>query len=157
MRSTQQPVLVSLRMLSLAWNSVRPHTGPRWLICSQVGHWSHQISTVTLDAAVQRDVDLLSDLELGPQQPVDPSDSGPLGPIWPEVPPEWGGALAHLLEAQEYAHAPLYVVVEPGTASPELVREFLDSLDSLYRSCGGSGLKIAKGGTRGTSGGEAVR
>ncbi len=113
------------------------------------------LSTAALDAAVQRDVDLLSDMELGLQQPVDPSDSGPLGPIWPAVPPEWGGALAHLLQAQEYAHAPLSVLIEPGTASTELVKEFLASLDSLYRSCGGSGLKLDKGGEHGTRGGEA--
>jgi hypothetical protein len=136
----------------------------------QAAHWAAMVymfasramvasdlAPAAIDAAVQRDVDILSGIELGPKQPVDPSDGGPLGPIWPKVPPEWRGALAYLLHVQAYTHEPLHVIVEPGASSPELVKEFFASLDSLYRSCGGSGLKITKEGAHGTRGGETVR
>ncbi len=84
--------------------------------------------------------------ELG--DPIDLSENGPLGPLWPEGPPEW-------FEAKEderpgptvqpdFTGRSLSVYLDPGDAPAELLTDFFVALASVYRSMGGSGLKIVK-------------
>jgi len=93
--------------------------------------------------------------------PIDPSESGPLGPLWPDGKPEWLSktAVVHDVHASsgiglaasaatasgvlEVRHtAPIEVYLDPGDAPQELITEFFLALSALYQAHGGSGLKF---------------
>ncbi len=106
-----------------------------------------------LAAAARADCDRLRAIsgeqcsELG--DPIDLSENGPLGPLWPEGPPpgwpEQKGEHSALPAVQPDSIAQSFsVYLDPGDAPTELLTDFFVALASVYRSMGGSGLKIVK-------------
>jgi hypothetical protein len=97
-------------------------------------------------------------------QPVDPSESGPLGPLWPDGEPEWLRGEGHVPQETEVTLVskaaasssasvevhraatssvlPLTVYLDPGDAPQELITEYFLALSALYQAHGGSGLQF---------------
>lgn len=79
-------------------------------------------------AAARADYERLLSLS---DEPIDPSENGPLGPLWPNGPPEWK-------PVQEQPNIEVYI--DPGNASKETIQAVLESLSDLHLAAGGLGL-----------------
>ena len=117
-------------------------------------------------AAARLDYSHLLDLALGAPgelgRPADPSESGPLGPLWPDGAPDWytnglGRMRAALVEAGRFVPGdnspasdtsvspPAIVLVwEPGVLKPDDYAELVAALGDLVRSEGGAGIQRVK-------------
>ena len=103
-----------------------------------------EFSGADLRSAVQTDLEMLLALGRASIPITDASQSGPLGSLWPSFPPKWGTGLPNLVQTKQHTYPSFTVTVNPGEASPELIDDLLVSLNSLYRSHGGSGLKVVE-------------
>jgi hypothetical protein len=114
----------------------------------------HALEGTRVDFESLQAANLGSSGELG--QPIDPSETGPLGPLWPNILTELvgrsfsGGSSDISYLAQENADRlivedlrRLAVFLDPGDAPSALITELYLSLDLLYRLQGGAGLRIA--------------
>jgi hypothetical protein len=115
------------------------------------------IASVTdRDHAILADIEQIIAFRLGEPgtlgSPIDPSEAGPLGPLWPGGEPAWlrklddeGYKALGLDEPADAAELAVEVEV-PEDASDEDVLTLVDQLvlhaDNLHRSLGGHGLKI---------------
>jgi hypothetical protein len=73
-------------------------------------------------------------------QPIDPSESGPLGPLWPKGEPEWfrpPGEPPKIADA-----APIKLYFDLAEFSDDEIVSILGRLSDLYRSIGGDVLVI---------------
>lgn len=100
--------------------------------------------------------------------PIDPSETGALGPLWRDGEPD-GFRAKHVVisetgsafdagavvktdvvppdivePAMEYHHSPLTIYVDAGAADAETIRDLFLALSAVYEAQGGSGLKIVK-------------
>jgi hypothetical protein len=116
----------------------------------------------TYDSAIAADYDRLLGGDLGtfpePGGPIDASESGPLGTLWPsEVPERYAVGLEHMRIALAGADAPpsaggasgepawlpsFDIYIGPGSASTETIQEVLEALSDLHRAAGGLGLEF---------------
>jgi hypothetical protein len=106
--------------------------------------------------ATDSDFRKLVELDLGEYpavgRTVDPSASGPLGPLWPDGEPEWLATAATKLTAPHgkppIGLPPVTAYLDPGTAPQELITEFYLALSAVYQSRGGSPLMFVSDETR---------
>jgi len=107
-------------------------------------------------AAADDDLDRLIALNLGQPgtlgAPIDPSKSGPLGPLWPQGVPEWyTEAATKTVAPHEEPSGDAELVVEidvPEGISDDEVLAVIERLsldaDDLHRALGGHGLKVKR-------------
>lgn len=113
-------------------------------------------------SAANRDYKRLMELEPGNfpalGRPIDPTETGPLGPLWPNGEPEWyvhakysgitfttnyDHLLNSVLLAESADNRRIAVYVDPGDAPQELITDFYLALSAYYAAHGGSGLRFA--------------
>ncbi len=100
----------------------------------------------TIDVCIRRDYDFLAihypRTEGIHGEPIDPSENGPLGTLWPEGEPKWFKREETKAEPLLDDQSPLLVYIDPGDASKETIQEVLESLSDLHRTAGGLGLEF---------------
>jgi hypothetical protein len=116
----------------------------------------------TIRTAVAADYERLIQLRLGNHpdlgDPVDPSESGPLGPLWPDGEPEWFlkgreinvSALSSITmsasaEAEQPGKLRIRAIVSEFSPEDEVVEELVGlyrELNAYHIACGGAGLVI---------------
>ena len=114
-------------------------------------------------AAAWSDLDRFIALNLGkpdtPGVPIDPSEAGPLGPLWPQGVPEWyteAGVVQHVavtdtassgesvqVEVTPQPAPQVFAYFDGSGFTPEEVAHCLGYLSEVYRDLGGAGLKVA--------------
>jgi hypothetical protein len=109
------------------------------------------VGTVILINALATDIDRLLALNLGKRgtkgQAIDPSEAGPLGPLWPEGKPEWYRNPPTSSKPTEPPQVPisqpdpaLFIVWDPEVLSPDEYAQLVKSLGDLARAEGGAGV-----------------
>jgi hypothetical protein len=112
-------------------------------------------------AAARADFHRLLDLDLGrfpePGNPVDPSESGPLGPLWPDGAPEWyvratepvvvkvdtdSAAASESLAVEVHRESPLSLYFDLSEFAAPEIAEMIGLLSDLYAEVGGDRLVI---------------
>jgi hypothetical protein len=81
-------------------------------------------------------------------QTIDPTEKGPLGPLWPKGRPMFptnsqAQRWTSNLEATNVVASVLEVFIDPGSASKEAIQEVLEALSDLNREAGGLGLEFS--------------
>jgi hypothetical protein len=109
-------------------------------------------ASAAASAAAYADFHALLQLKLGayPElgQPIDPTENGPLGPLWRDGAPDWFTRPVTRKprarpESIPDAQPVLEVFIEPGDASKENIQEVLEALSDLHRESGGLGLEFS--------------
>lgn len=84
------------------------------------------------------------DVEIGRPAEAESSLTDTLAAYLKDVAQNIEATVPEKYELRTHQRPALSVFVEPGDAPAELIAELYTSIDALYRSCGGSGLKVSK-------------
>lgn len=76
-------------------------------------------------------------------EPIDPSEDGPLGPLWPGGAPKWfKGQESSYPQDSEYDCGPLEFLLDPGNATAKEIAEVFCEMSKLYEMMGGRGIQF---------------
>ncbi len=105
------------------------------------------ITPATVVDAIRRDYDYLASRHPKPEdlfgKPIDPSENGPLGPLWPEGEPE-SFKRREPNDSQDSGNdcEPLEFLLDSGDATAEEIAEVFCEMSNLYEMMGGRGVQF---------------
>jgi hypothetical protein len=131
----------------------------RWAAAIDAAAAAHSAATAAGRAAADdvafvaaaADISRLLELKLGKPRtlgtPIDPSESGPLGPLWPDGEPEWNRKPSTPIAEIEFAPSPnsqppysLVIAWDPDVLNPDEYAQLVKSLGDLARAEGAAGV-----------------